>query len=285
MLGDILYVVIYGVVFASLYGIMTVGFSFICGLGGFYDITLPAYMMVGAFIYVFLSNHIGGWALPIVVLAVGLICLGHYLVFIKKIRESPFVVFFATILLALIIESLFEHLFTKSYVYNYEPLIEGHIRILGVKLSKDLIVGGIIGWIALFGLRFITRNTNIGRAIIAIPQSARGSQIIGINITRVQAIVYLIGGMLLGLGAYYYGGYLGVRSHMWSYPLIIMFTITVAGGLGSIDGVMLATLLIGFLEVAVVTFIDPRLRGVIVLLVGIIILIFKPKGFAGIRIG
>ena len=285
MLEDIVYVVIYGIVFASLYGIMTVGFSFICGLGGFYDIALPAYLMVGGFLYVILSEYISGWALPIVVLATGGICLGHYLVFIKRIREWPFVVFFATILLALIIQSIFEHFFTLSYIYNYSPIITGHITILGVKLSKDLIVGGIIGWLALFGLRYITRHTNIGRAIIAIPQSTRGSQIIGIDITKVQSFVYFLGGLFLGLGAYFYGGYLGVNSHMWVHPLIIMFTITVAGGLGSIDGVMLATLLIGILEVAVVTLIDPRLKSVIILAVGIIILIFRPKGFAGIRVG
>jgi branched-subunit amino acid ABC-type transport system permease component len=55
--------------------------------------------------------------------------------------------------------------------------------------------------------------------------------------------------------------------------------------LGSIDGVILATLLIGILEVAVVTLVDPRLRSVIILLVGLLILIFRPKGFAGKRIG
>ena len=285
MLEDIIYVVIYGFVFASLYGIMTVGFSFICGLGGFYDISLPAYLMVGGFLYVMLSEHIALWALPVMVLATGIICLVHYLVFIKRIREDAFVVFFATIFIALIIQSIFEHFFTLSYIYNYPPIISGHIILLGVKLSKDLIVGGIIGWIALFGIRHMTRHTNIGRAIIAIPQSTRGSQIIGIDITRVQSFVYFLGGLLLGIGAYFYGGYLGVNSHMWTHPLIIMFTITVTGGLGSIDGVILATLLIGILEVAVVTLVDPRLRSVVILLVGLLILIFRPKGFAGKRIG
>jgi branched-chain amino acid transport system permease protein len=285
MLEDIIYVVIYGFVFASLYGIMTVGFSFICGLGGFYDISLPAYLMVGGFLYVMLSEHIALWALPVMVLATGIICLVHYLVFIKRIREDAFVVFFATIFIALIIQSIFEHFFTLSYIYNYPPIISGHIILLGVKLSKDLIVGGIIGWIALFGIRHMTRHTNIGRAIIAIPQSTRGSQIIGIDITRVQSFVYFLGGLLLGIGAYFYGGYLGVNSHMWTHPLIIMFTITVTGGLGSIDGVIIATLLIGILEVAVVTLVDPRLRSVVILLVGLLILIFKPKGFAGKRIG
>jgi len=285
MLEDIIYVVIYGFVFASLYGIMTVGFSFICGLGGFYDISLPAYLMVGGFLYVMLSEHIALWALPVMVLATGIICLVHYLVFIKRIREDAFVVFFATIFIALIIQSIFEHFFTLSYIYNYPPIISGHIILLGVKLSKDLIVGGIIGWIALLGIRHMTRHTNIGRAIIAIPQSTRGSQIIGIDITRVQSFVYFLGGLLLGIGAYFYGGYLGVNSHMWTHPLIIMFTITVTGGLGSIDGVILATLLIGILEVAVVTLVDPRLRSVVILLVGLLILIFKPKGFAGKRIG
>lgn len=286
MLEDILYVAIYGIVFASLYGIMTVGFAFICGLGGFYDIALPAYLMLGGFFYVLLSDLIPGWALlPVVVLAMGMICLAHYLAFIKRIREHPFVVFFATLLLALIIQSTLEHFFTPAFVYNFSPIIAGQTKVLGVKLSNDLLVGGIIGWSALFGLRHITRHTNFGRAIIAIPQSIRGSQVIGIDITKVQSIVYFIGGLLLGLGAYFYGGYLGINAHMWVYPLIIMFTITVAGGLGSINGVMLATLLVGLLEVGVVTLIDPRLRGVIILALAVIILIFRPKGFAGIRVG
>lgn len=285
MIEDIVYVIIYGTVFASLYGIMTVGFSFICGLGGFYDIALPAYLMVGGFFYVMFSKVLGGWALPVVVLATGVICLVHYLLVVKKIREDAFVVFFATIFIALIIQSLFEYFFTMSYIYNYDPIIPGHVTLLGVKLSKDLIIGGAIGWAALFGIRFMTRHTNIGRAIIAIPQSTRGSQIIGIDITMVQSFVYFLGGLLLGLGAYFYGGYLGVNAHMWAHPLIIMFTITVAGGLGSIEGVMLATLLIGLLEVAVVTLVDPRLKSVVILLVAILILIFRPKGFAGKRIG
>ncbi len=71
MLEDIIYVIVYGFVFASLYGIMTVGFSFICGLGGFYDIALPAFLMVGGFLYVIMYDYIGGWALPIMVLATG----------------------------------------------------------------------------------------------------------------------------------------------------------------------------------------------------------------------
>jgi branched-chain amino acid transport system permease protein len=285
MLEDIVYVIIYGLVFASLYGIMTVGFSFICGLGGFYDIALPAYLMVGAFVYVILHEYLSAWALPLVVFCVGIVCLVHYLTIIKRIREDAFVVFFATIFIALIIQSVFEHLFTISYVFNYPPLLEGHIVFLGVKLSKDLILGGIIGWSALFALKYLTRYTNIGRAIIAIPQSIRGSQIIGIDITRVQSFVYFVGGLLLGLGAYFYGSYLGVNAHMWIHPLIIMFTITVTGGLGSIDGVIFATLIIGVLEVAVVTIIDPRLKSVIILAVGIVILVFRPKGFAGIRVG
>jgi branched-chain amino acid transport system permease protein len=72
---------------------------------------------------------------------------------------------------------------------------------------------------------------------------------------------------------------------MWAYPLVIMFTITTLGGLGSIKGVMYATLLIGILEVGVVTFIDPRIRAFVLLGVAVGILIYRPKGLAGIRIG
>ena len=156
---------------------------------------------------------------------------------------------------------------------------------IGVDVRSQLILGGVIGWAALFGLRYLTSHTNIGRAIIAIPQSARGSQVIGLDVVKIQMLVYFVGGILLGIGAYFYGGYIGVSVHMWAYPMIIMFTITTVGGLGSIKGMMYATLLIGIVEVGVVTFIDPRLRAFILLGLAVAILIYRPKGIAGMRIG
>ena len=286
IINNLLYVLIYGFVFASLYGIMTVGFSFICGLGGFYDITLPAYFMVAAFLYVQLSDFMTGLSLSLVVMiGTGLICLTHYLIFIKRIRHDPFTVFFTTIILALVMQSFMAHLFSAGYTFRIEPMIAGSFSILGVAIRKQLLVGGLIGWIAIIGLKLLTAHTNIGRAIIAIPQSAKGSQVIGLNVTVIQGLVYFIGGSFLAVGAYFYGSYLGVNVGMWVYPLIIMFTITVVGGLGTINGVIWATLLIGLLEVAVVVYIDPRLRAFVILGVAIVFLIFKPKGFAGIRIG
>lgn len=284
-LADILYVLIYGVIFASLYGIMTVGFSFICGLGGFYDIALPAYFMVAAFLFVRLAGPLQEWSLPLVVLLMGFLCLAHYLVFIRRIREDAFTVFFASLLLALVIQGLMSHFFSAGYTHRIEPLFPGNFELLGVIIRIQLLIGGAIGWAALFLLKIVTSKTNIGRAIVAIPQSARGSQVIGLDVTKIQGIVYFIGGALLAFGAYFYGSYLGVSVQMWVYPLIIMFTITVVGGLGSINGIIWATLLIGFMEVFVVTYIDPRLRAFVILALAITILIYKPKGFAGIRIG
>ena len=282
---SVVYVIIYGIIFASLYGIMTVGFSLICGLGGFFDITLPAYLMVGAFAIVKLNPYFGQWSLVVVVIGMGFLCLVHYLVFIRPQRENPYRVFFATILLALGVESLMAVIYSAGYSYKVVPLVPGTVHFLTVGVERQLLLGGVIGWAALFGLRYFTAHTNMGRAIIAIPQSVRGSQVIGLDVVKIQALVYFVGGLLLGVGAYFYGGYIGVSVHMWGYPMIIMFTITTLGGLGSIKGIMYATLLIGVLEVGVVTFIDPRIRAFVLLGVAVAILIYRPRGIAGIRVG
>ena len=282
---DLIYVLVYGLIFASLYGIMTVGFALICGLGGFYDITLPAYLMVGSFAIVKLEPYLSHWSLIVVAIGMGLLCVGHYYLFIRPQRENPYRVFFATILLALGVESIMAMIFSAGYTFKITPLVPGSLNVVGVDVRSQLILGGLIGWAALFGLRYMTSHTNIGRAIVAIPQSYRGSQVIGLDVVKIQMLVYLIGGLLLGVGAYFYGGYIGVSVHMWVYPMIIMFTITTVGGLGSIKGMMYATLLIGVVEVGVVTFIDPRLRAFILLGLAVAILIYRPKGIAGTRIG
>jgi branched-chain amino acid transport system permease protein len=282
---DLIYVLVYGLIFASLYGIMTVGFALICGLGGFYDITLPAYLMVGSFALVKLQPYLSQWSLIAVAIGMGVLCLIHYYVFIRPQRENPYRVFFATILLALGVESVMAMIFSAGYTFKITPLIGGSLRVAGVDVRSQLIMGGVIGWLCLFGLRYMTTHTNMGRAIIAIPQSTRGSQVVGLDVVKIQMLVYFVGGVLLGIGAYFYGGYIGVSVHMWAYPMIIMFTITTVGGLGSIKGMMYATLLIGMVEVGVVTFIDPRLRAFILLGLAVLFLIYRPKGIAGMRIG
>ena len=189
---DLIYVVVYGVIFASLYGIMTVGFSLICGLG-LDDITLPAYMMVGAFAIVKLDPYLGQYgSLILVVVAMGFLCLVDYLVFIRPQRDNPYRVFFATILLALGVESVMAVIYSAGYSYKIAPLIAGKVDFLTVSVERQLLLGGVIGWAALFGLRYFTSHTNMGRAIIAIPQSVRGSQVIGLDVVKIHAwLVYL----------------------------------------------------------------------------------------------
>jgi branched-chain amino acid transport system permease protein len=285
MVHDLVYVAVYGLIFASLYGIMTVGFSFICGLGGFYDITLPAYLMVGCFAFVEVYPYLSHLSILVVPVGLGIFCVLHYTLFIRPQRENAFRVFFATILLALGVESLMAIFRAPGYTYKIPSLLTGTLEIVGTSIRHQLILAGVIGWVALLGLLVFTSKTNVGRAIIAIPQSARGSQVIGLDVVKIQMVVYLVGGILLGLGGYFYGGYVGVSIHMWTYPLIIMFTITTLGGLGSVKGMIAATVLIGLLEVAVVTFIDPRLRAFLVLAVAIAILVYRPRGIAGVRVG
>ena len=205
--------------------------------------------------------------------------------FIRPQRDNPYRVFFATILLAFGVESVMAMVFSAGYSFKISPLLPGTLDLLPVSVRRELLLGGVIGWAALFGLLYFTSHTNIGRAIVAIPQSVRGSQVIGLDVVKIQMLVYFVGGVLLGVGAYFYGGYIGVSVHMWGYPMIIMFTITTLGGLGSIKGIMYATLLIGILEVGVVTLIDPRIRAFVLLGVAVAILIYRPKGIAGIRVG
>jgi branched-subunit amino acid ABC-type transport system permease component len=64
-------------------------------------------------------------------------------------------------------------------------------------------------------------------------------------------------------------------------PLWIAFVIVIVGGLGSIEGTILAALLFGFLDSAVVTLIDPRIMILVDVSVALLVLAIKPKGLLG----
>ena len=85
-------------------------------------------------------------------------------------------------------------IFSSGYSFKIAPLLPGTVDLLTVSVRRQLLLGGVIGWAALFALRYFTSHTNMGRAIIAIPQSVSGSQVIGLDVVKIQMLVYFVGG-------------------------------------------------------------------------------------------
>ena len=143
-----------------------------------------------------------------------------------------------------------------------------HLAIIGMSF-----IVGIILW-------FIMTNTRFGRLVRAAAVNPKMLEALGVNINLIRAGVFMLGSFLAGLGGALAASLSSVVSGMGNSILIESFIVTVIGGMGSISGAFLASLIIGmarsFGAVAMPLFTDG-----LMFLIMVLVLIIRPQGLMG----
>jgi branched-chain amino acid transport system permease protein len=185
------------------------------------------------------------------------------------------------------IESLFGQ-FNRPFP-NY-AFFDTQIPFFNVTISFKVVVVLAVVLLMLGGLIYLINFTNTGRAIRAVSQDQSTSALMGINVSQIITITFLIGGALGGVaGVLYALKFSSVNPYVGFIPGLKSFTAAVLGGIGSIPGAMLGGVLLGLLETLAGTYIPIATNGavgteykdIVAFGVLILILIFKPSGLLG----
>jgi branched-chain amino acid transport system permease protein len=132
----------------------------------------------------------------------------------------------------------------------------------------------------------IINKTNTGRSIRALSEDPVAAQLMGINVDRVIVTTFLIGGFFGGIAGSLYGILFGnVVWNMGFIPGIKAFTAAVLGGIGNIRGAFLGAILLGLIENMSTVCISAEWKNVIAFTLLPLVLIFRPTGIMGERIG
>jgi len=139
-------------------------------------------------------------------------------------------------------------------------------------IAMSFIVGLIL-W-------FIMTKTRFGRLVRAAAVNPKMLEALGININLLRASVFMLGSFLAGLGGALAASVGSVVSGMGNSIIIESFIVTVIGGMGSISGAFLASLIIGmarsFGAVAMPLFTDG-----LMFLIMVLVLVLRPQGLMG----
>ncbi|MEQ1614797.1 MAG: branched-chain amino acid ABC transporter permease [Hyphomicrobiaceae bacterium] len=98
------------------------------------------------------------------------------------------------------------------------------------------------------GLYFLTTRTRIGMLVRAGATNAQMVSALGVDIRRLFMIVFGFGAMLAGFAGAMVAPILSVEPGMGDNLLILTFVVIVIGGIGSIRGAFIASLLIGLID-------------------------------------
>lgn len=287
------------VVLGSIYALIAVGFSLLFGVLNIIhfshgDVSFVAPFVALGAVQVFAAS------LPIASdsLALLLLCLLLALVLtgilgvileilvIRRFRDAPVMMaLVATVALGIVLRELIRHLFPNgSNPHSFPRFVSGEITLSGVTIPLFSIAAVVCAVIAVVALFALLNKTRLGLHIRAVSQDRDAARLMSISPTRIFRATFFIASAIGAVGALFFAGYANLIRFDFSIDVgLIGFSAAVVGGLGSMVGAIVGSLLIAGLDTFVQAVVPngTSYRLVFVFLLVIVVLVFKPSGLFG----
>jgi len=155
-------------------------------------------------------------------------------------------------------------------------------ELLGIAISINRLVVFCVGILALLVMRQFMGRTYMGKAIRATAQDGDASKLVGINTDRVMEIAFGLGIALASLAGSLMALIFAFDPDFGRSHLLKAFCIVVLGGLESMVGVALGSLVLAVAEALSVLWIMPALQDFVSFALLVIVLIVMPGGMMGL---
>jgi branched-chain amino acid transport system permease protein len=261
------------------------GLTLIFGIMGVINLAHGSFYMIGAYLAFTLSSLTGSlWlALPLgIVLAAALGLLLEWALISRLYRRDHLYQVLLTFGLILIFEELRSVLVGDDVHSVAIPALLGASLPLTETLSYPvyrLFISAVC--VALAGLMYVTiQKTRFGMMIRAAASNPEMATSLGLDIRWIHALVFAAGVALAAFAGMIAAPVSSVFPGMGNQVLIVCFVIVVIGGIGSLKGALIASLLIGFAD----TFgkvLVPEFASIAVYLLMAVVLLFRPRGLFG----
>jgi branched-chain amino acid transport system permease protein len=272
------------------------GLTLVFSLMGVLNFAHASFYMLGAYFAYQISRWVGFWPALVIapILVGGLGMLVERFALRRAHRYGHVAELLFTFGLAYLIEEATHLIWGRSAVeYRVPPDLDGPLfSILGTQYPTYRGFMMLVAVAMLVSIWLVLKKTRIGLVIQAALTHPETVEALGHNVPRVFMLVFGGGVGLAGLAGVIGGNAFVTDPGMAAALGPIVFVIVVVGGMGSLGGAFVASLLIRFIQTFAVS-IDWGLFGykvsqvapVLPYLVMVVMLIFRPKGLLGTREG
>lgn len=278
-----------GLGLGALYFLVASGLSLIYGLMGVLNFAHGAFLTIAAFLGWEVGRRVsdGTWTGLAISALVGILVgatvavLTEVLV-IRRLYERHIEQALVTVGISLAAVALFEGIWGTDPIYTDRPeWLAQTTEILGARIPNDRFLLIACAALVLGGIVLFLRRTRYGLIIRAGVENRHMVTALGIDVRRSFTLVFAIGGAAAGLGGVLASVYYGyVSAHLGSVLLIFAFIVTVIGGLGSLTGAAIASVLVAVLQQFANFYLGGTGDLVVVVLLAAVLLI-RPRGLLG----
>ncbi len=277
-------VLVQGALTSATIALVALGFSLVYGVGGIVNLAHGSFFMIGAY-SAYAAQDAGLPLLLAAVVGVLAAMLAGVLLerlVISPIRHQEVAVLIATLAVAILVESGVRF-FYGGLERQLPGFVGGAVQVFGVNLQQTRLLAGVVALVTIVVVLAVLSRSPAGRMVRAVAQDEEASRLIGVRPERVTLYVLAIGAGLAGLAGVLTAPYGVLTPTMWLLPLTQAFAIVILGGLGSIQGTVLAAVIIGFLDRFIAFNVqDGDIKvGLVTVVVILATLVLRPQGLLG----
>lgn len=280
-----------GLSLGSVYALIAVGYSLVYSVLLFSNFAHGGFLVIGGYICYF-ALRAGGMNIWLASLA-ALVGSGLSAIIVERLAYSPIrertpvtlYMLIASMGMSIVIENIFV-VTVGGRFHALPPVIPTNpVNFFGLATTSAFdILSLVTAVVFLVGLQIFLVKTKWGLAIRAASYNLKTAGLMGVNVNRLISIVFFVAGLLAGVG----GIFLSVRYTL--YPQLGMittkaFVAAVIGGLGSLPGAVVGSLILGLAEMLTAGFISSQFRDLVVFGILIVTLIVRPTGLFGKSVG
>lgn len=233
--------------------LMSAGLTLVFGVMGLINLAHGSLYMVGAFCCAWISNTTGSFLLGLLAGFVGAATAGaliEILVIRRLYKRDHLDQVLATFALILIFSEGTSWIFGSSPLYLSVPKwLSGSLPLWdggSYPLYRLLII--LIGLLIAYGLYLLITKTRLGMRIRAGESDREMIAALGVDIRTIYTVVFALGAALAGLAGALVGALRSVEVGMGEPVLILALVVIVIGGIGSVKGALIASILVGLVD-------------------------------------
>jgi len=268
---------------------ITIGLSLIFGVLGILNLAHGAFYTLGAYVAISLFSYFTNVP-PIIYyilffiasIIVGIIGMWVEPTLLRRVYKLPDEYqLLLTFSLSLVILDIIRYFWGVMPYYHYEFFaMLGNSEIAGTIYPNYYLIAIATVILLLILLYFLLFKTKIGLLIRAASMDKEMAISLGINVKTLYPLVFALGIFLCAMGGALAIPYSAITLGIGSEVTAIAFAITAMGGLGSLKGAILGSLIVGFVR-ALGVFYFPEIELVVIYILMFIILSIKPYGLCG----
>ncbi|OZG58956.1 branched-chain amino acid ABC transporter permease [Bifidobacterium myosotis] len=276
-----------GIIFGLMLGLMSVGMNLVYGTTGLSSFSHGEQVSLGG-LMAYVGTQVLHW--PLIPSAIFAVVIGaltgliqNELVWapLRRKRVGTMQQMIVTIGLSMALQYVFQFFFGGE-IKGITKSVPASFEIGPITTDAPTLISAAIAILVIVGVSLFLYRTRLGRATRAVSDNAALASASGINVEQVVRIVWILSCGMAALSGVLLGIYLnGISWNTGATLLLLMFAAVTLGGLGTANGALVGSLIIGIVADMSSLVIPNDMRYASALAILIIVLLIRPQGLFG----